>query len=109
MRQRYLSAGEISRYQQEFYNCYALKVYYYYRRLTVPQGIYLVLSGLVKTIKLAEDGRELMTGWYKPDEYFGLTALLLDEDFTKTAEISEDSAVCLLPREAILNLINWYP
>jgi CRP-like cAMP-binding protein len=74
-----------------------------------PQGIYLVLSGSIKTLKLAEDGRELMTGLYKPEDYLGVTALLLEEPFNETAEATEDSSVCLLPREAVLTLLNRYP
>ncbi|GAB2700440.1 response regulator [Mucilaginibacter koreensis] len=74
-----------------------------------PSGIYLVLSGSIKTIKMAEDGRELMTGSYKTDDYFGVTALLTEENYTETAEAIEDSTICLLPKEAILKLINQYP
>ena len=74
-----------------------------------PQGIYLVIEGAIRTFKLAEDGRELMMGLYKPDDYLGVNALLLDEPFTETAEAVDDSAVCLLPKEGILNLINRYP
>lgn len=74
-----------------------------------PQGLYLVLEGSIKTLKLAEDGRELMTGLFKHDDYLGINALLLDENFTETAEAIEDSAVCMLPREMIVNLINRYP
>jgi len=74
-----------------------------------PQGIYLVIEGTVRTFKLAEDGRELMMGLYKPDDYLGVHALLLDEQFTETAEAVDDAAVCLLPKDAILNLVNRYP
>jgi CRP-like cAMP-binding protein/CheY-like chemotaxis protein len=74
-----------------------------------PQGIYLVLSGGIKTIKLAEDGRELITGLYKPEDYLGVTALLLDEPFNEAAEAVEDSSVCLLPKEAVITLLNRYP
>jgi CRP-like cAMP-binding protein/CheY-like chemotaxis protein len=74
-----------------------------------PQGIYLVLDGSVKTIKLAEDGRELMTGLYKPEDYLGVNALLLDEPFTETAEAVEDTAVCLLQKNTITTLLNKYP
>ena len=73
-----------------------------------PQGIYLILSGGIKTLKLAEDGRELMTGLYKPEDYLGVTALLLDEPFNETAEAMEDSSVCLLPKESIVTLLNRY-
>ncbi len=74
-----------------------------------PLGLYLLMSGSVKTLKLTEDGRELTTGLYQPDDFIGINALLLDESFAETAEAIEDSSVCLLPREAMLNLINKYP
>jgi CRP-like cAMP-binding protein len=74
-----------------------------------PQGIYLILDGSIKTIKMAEDGRELMTGLYKTDDYLGINALLLDEAFNETAEAVEDVAVCMLPKEAVTTLINLYP
>ncbi|MFB9843597.1 response regulator [Mucilaginibacter ginsenosidivorans] len=74
-----------------------------------PQGIYLVIEGAIRTFKLAEDGRELMMGLYKPDDYLGVHALLLDEPFTETAEAVDDAAVCLLPKDAIINLVNRYP
>jgi len=72
-------------------------------------GIYLVLSGKVKTIKLSEDGRELLTGMYGPDEYFGIPALLLNEPYTETAEALEDTTVCQLPKEMLEELLNRYP
>ena len=74
-----------------------------------PQGLYLVIEGAIRTFKLAEDGRELMMGLYKPDDYLGVHALLLDEPFTETAEAVEDAAVCMLPKEAIITLVNKYP
>ena len=72
-------------------------------------GIYLVLSGNVKTIKIAADGRELLTGMYTADQYFGVAAVLADENYNETAEAMEDAALCLLPRELVLQLLNKYP
>ena len=74
-----------------------------------PQGLYLVIEGAIRTFKLAEDGRELMMGLYKPDDYLGVHALLLDDPFTETAEAVEDAAVCMLPKDAIITLVNKYP
>ncbi len=74
-----------------------------------PQGLYLLIEGSIRTFKLAEDGRELVMGLYKPDDYLGIHALLLDEPFTETAEAVEDAAVCLLPKDAIVTLVNKYP
>lgn len=75
----------------------------------MAQGIYLVLSGRVKAVKLSEDGRELITAMYGPEEYMGIHALLLDEPYNETAEASEDSAICLLPKELVYELLNLYP
>jgi cAMP-binding proteins - catabolite gene activator and regulatory subunit of cAMP-dependent protein kinases len=74
-----------------------------------PQGLYLLIEGSIKTIKRALDGRQLITGLYKPDDYIGLDSLLLEEPFVETAEVVEDAALCLLPRELIINLLNKYP
>lgn len=80
----------------------------YYEGDTVS-GIYLVLTGKIKTIKLSEDGRELLTGMYGPEEYFGIPALLLNEPYTETAEALEDTTVCQLPKEMVEELLNRYP
>jgi CRP-like cAMP-binding protein/CheY-like chemotaxis protein len=74
-----------------------------------PQGVYLVLEGSVKTIKIADDGRELMTGLYKPEDYIGMNAVLLNEPFNETAEAMEDAAICMLPREMVSSLLDRYP
>jgi CRP-like cAMP-binding protein/CheY-like chemotaxis protein len=72
-------------------------------------GLYLVISGKVKTIKLAEDGRELMTGIYANDEYLGINALLANEPYADTATALEDSVLCLIPKDQLEQLLNLYP
>lgn len=72
-------------------------------------GIYLVISGKVKTFKVAEDGRELLTGLYSTDEYFGTAALLAGENYGDTAEAVENTSICLLPKESMDRLLNKYP
>jgi len=72
-------------------------------------GIYLVISGKVKTIKMTDDGRELLTGMYGAGEYFGLAALLANENYRDTAEATEDTFLCLLPKEPIDELLKRYP
>lgn len=72
-------------------------------------GIYLVLSGKVKTAKLTADGRQLMTAIYTDDQYFGITALLLNEPYTETAEALEDTTLCLLPKDMLEELLNRHP
>jgi CRP-like cAMP-binding protein/CheY-like chemotaxis protein len=72
-------------------------------------GLYLLINGSVKTIKLAEDGRELMTGMYGPDAYLGINAMLANEDYTDTATALEDSLLCLIPKDQLEQLLNMYP
>ncbi|TKT86508.1 response regulator [Dyadobacter frigoris] len=74
-----------------------------------PTGIYLVLDGVIKTSKRSEDGRELMTGLFKTDEYLGVSALLLEQAFTETAEALEDAAICMLQKESVISLLNRFP
>ncbi len=73
------------------------------------KGIYLVMSGCVKTLRLAMDGREFLTGIYHKDDYFGVPALLANQEYQESAEATEDSTICLLPREMIEELLNKYP
>lgn len=72
-------------------------------------GLYLVLNGKVKTIKLAEDGRELMTGIYAADDYLGINAMLSNEEYADTATALEDCVLCLIPKEQLEQLLNLYP
>jgi CRP-like cAMP-binding protein/CheY-like chemotaxis protein len=72
-------------------------------------GIYLVISGKVKSVKLAEDGRELMTGIYAADDYLGIHAMLSGEAYSDTATALEDSTLCLIPKDQLEQLLNLYP
>jgi CRP-like cAMP-binding protein/CheY-like chemotaxis protein len=72
-------------------------------------GLYLIISGKVKTIRLAEDGRELMTGIYTNDDYLGINAMLSNEPFTDTATALEDTLVCLIPKDKLEELLLLYP
>ena len=72
-------------------------------------GIYVIMEGRVKTTKLAEDGRELMTGMYGPDNYLGVQAMLSGEPYSDTATALEDSALVLIPKEQLEPLLNMFP
>jgi CRP-like cAMP-binding protein len=72
-------------------------------------GLYLLISGKAKSIKLAPDGRELMTGIYSPDDYMGINSMLINEPHSDTATAMEDSTVCQIPKELLEQLMNQYP
>ena len=74
-----------------------------------PHAIYLILTGSVKTLKLAEDGRELLLAVYGKDDYFGITALLAGEDYKETAEALEDCTLCSLPKDVVDQFVYKYP
>lgn len=71
-------------------------------------GIYLILSGRVKAIKLNEDGKELVTGMYGPEEYLGIQAMLSGDHYNETVEAIEDTTICLLPRDIVNKLLDNY-
>ena len=72
-------------------------------------GLNLLISGKAKSVKLAADGRELMTGIYTADDYMGINSMLLNEPHSDTATATEDSLVCLIPKELLEELMNKYP
>lgn len=72
-------------------------------------GLYLIINGSVKTIKLSEDGRELMTGIYTADDFLGINAVMADDCYSDTATTTDDSQVCLIPKERMDELLNLYP
>ena len=73
------------------------------------KGLYLIISGKIKTIKLAEDGRELMTGMYSAGSYIGINAVLSNSSYTDTATAVEDSMLCLIPIERLDGMLALYP
>jgi CRP-like cAMP-binding protein len=73
------------------------------------KGLYLITSGKIKTIKLAQDGRELMTGMYSTGDYIGISSILTNKPYTDTATAVEDSQLCLIPMDELESMLNLYP
>lgn len=72
-------------------------------------GVYLVLSGKIKTIKMTEDGRELMTGIYQAEDFLGTNLILSNKPYDDTATALEDSDVCFFPKAQFDELLRLYP
>src|SRR5690606_27482537 len=70
------------------------------------QWIYLLVEGCIKTLKLTNDGRQLITGLYKPKSFIGLDTLLLDEPWTESAEATENSSLYFISKSSIIDLLN---
>ena len=72
-------------------------------------GIYLVMSGKVKTMKMAEDGRELMTGIYQAEDFLGINVILSNNAQEDTATALEDSCLCFFPKTQFDEMLRLYP
>lgn len=59
-------------------------------------ALYAIRLGTFKTVMLAEDGREQVTGYHMSGEIIGLDGIG-DDRFTCQATALEDSEVCVLP------------
>lgn len=62
-------------------------------------AFYVVLSGQVKVMLIAEDGREVVLSLVRDGDFFGEMALLDDEPYASSAIAMDDSKVLVLHRE----------
>lgn len=70
------------------------------------QWLYLLVEGCIKTLKLTDDGRQMITGLYKPKSFIGLDTLLLDEPWLESAEATQNSSLYFISKSAIIDLLN---
>jgi CRP-like cAMP-binding protein len=67
--------------------------------------LYRVAQGKVKTYKLNDDGKELVTGLYNAGDYFGYIALLEGADYREYAAAMEDSEIASIPKEVFAEIM----
>lgn len=72
-------------------------------------GIWFVLNGKVKTTKMAEDGRELMTGIFEADTFIGINTLFSGDAYNETAVAAEESQLSNFPKDQFEKFISLYP
>ena len=70
-----------------------------------PNFLYFVNKGKIKTYKMNEDGKELITGLHKEGDFVGYLALLENMEYPDSAVVLEDSEVYLIPRQDFLALL----
>ena len=71
-----------------------------------PKSVFFVVSGKVKTYKINDDGKELITTIYCPNDFFGYTAILDETAYNDNAQILEDAELMLIPSEDFMALIS---
>jgi DNA-binding response OmpR family regulator len=72
-------------------------------------GIWVVLDGKVKTTKMAEDGRELMTGMFETDDFLGINILFSNNVYNDTATAISDCSLSNFPKAQFEEFISLYP
>lgn len=70
-----------------------------------PQFLYFLHKGKVKTYKTHDDGKEYITGLFKPGDFIGYIPLLKNTDHAETAVAMDISEVCKIPKTDFLALI----
>jgi CRP/FNR family transcriptional regulator, polysaccharide utilization system transcription regulator len=70
-----------------------------------PAYLYFLTKGKVKTWRMNDDAKELVTGLYKPGEFLGYLALLNDCSYSENATALEDTEVAVIPKDDFLALV----
>jgi len=68
--------------------------------------VYLVYKGVIKTSRIDEQGKELITGLHKGDDFFGFTSFTHQTHYQETATAMEDSVVFKLVKTNLKNVLN---
>lgn len=76
-----------------------------YREGMHSNTVYLVLKGVVKTHKLDSNGKELITGIYKPDDLFGFGCFSPNTTHSEYATAMEDTALVAISAENLKRLL----
>src|SRR5438128_2007524 len=72
-------------------------------------AFYVLLSGQVKVMLIAEDGREVILSLMRPGDFFGEKALLDEEPHSASVIAMEDSRLLVLNRGDFQRCINEMP
>ncbi len=70
-----------------------------------PASLYFVSKGKVKTFKINELGKELITDIYKEGEFLGYIPLMEDTIYQDTAEALQEAELMVIPKSDFLALL----
>ncbi|MDT7827486.1 response regulator [Pricia sp. S334] len=76
-----------------------------YREDAYSSTVYLVTRGIVKCHKLNRNGKELITGIYRQDDFFGLGSFVPNTKHGETATAMEDTEVVGIPSLTLKDLL----
>ncbi len=64
-----------------------------------PKFLFHVIEGHVRNYKVTADAKELATGLYGPNDFFGYTELLTNQNYMEYSVAIEGAKLSLIPRE----------
>ena len=70
-----------------------------------PNSLYFVCKGKVKTFKINDLGKELITDIYKEGEFLGYIPLMEDSVYVDTAEALQDVELMVIPKNDFLGIL----
>lgn len=73
---------------------------------TKPMGLYCIKSGKVKVFKVGSQGKEQILRLSQRGDFLGYRALLGEDYYAASAEVLEDAAVCFIPKEDFISVLN---
>lgn len=74
-----------------------------------PFGLYCISSGKIKVSKIGGDGKESIVRIAGPGDVLGHRSLFSKENYTATATVLEDAAICFLDKNYIYSAIKENP
>ena len=81
------------------------KKQYIYSEGDEPTRLYFLKAGKVKTVRTTTEGKELITGLYKPGDFFGYFALLRHHDHTDSAVVLDDADLIYISKADFTQLL----
>jgi len=70
-------------------------------------SLYFVQSGIVKTFRTTENGKEFVIGIHGPGDFIGQLSLLGESDsYMETAKVLETAEIFAIPKEDFIKLLN---
>ena len=75
----------------------------------LPQYVYFIKAGNVKTFKSNAEGKELILNLYIENDFFGFEAILENSTYQESAVALLDSEVITIPRHDFMILIQGHP
>lgn len=75
----------------------------------IPNNIYYIVSGSVKTCKSHPDGKELITNLYKSHDFFGFEPILENSLYKESAIAMEETELMIIPGHDFATLVHSHP